>query len=208
MNFEEIERAYEKLKYDRQVLANEKIKLVRRIRETTRQLKYHKDARNLLNTSIKIVHENFKSQIEETITKAIQQVFNRNITFHLLYEDKRNEMQTKIVIKENGEELDPKDDLGGSIIDIISFIFRLILWNSSSPKTRNTFILDEPFKWMGELSTFAGKILKDLSKKMNFQIIFITHDDKLIEIADKVFKISHINGKSQVKVIRKKYDIM
>ena len=73
----------------------------------------------------------------------------------------------------------------------------------SSPKTRNVFILDEPFKWTGKLVHLTGVIMKELSKKLKFQVILITHDDDLIEIADKIFKIEHVKGKSKVKVIRK-----
>jgi len=207
MEFEDIKSRYDKLFARKASLLIEERKLTRKIRKTRRKIKDHVDARNLLNEAITIIHKKFKDRIEATVTRSIRQIFNRDLSFELVYKVKRNEIESRIIVKENGEELDPKDDLGGSIIDIISFTFRIILWHMSSPKTRNVFILDEPFKWTGKLISLTGMIMKELSKKLRFQVILITHDDDLIEIADKVFKIEHVKGKSRVKVIRKKYDI-
>lgn len=208
MEFEDIKSRYDKLFAKKASLLIEERKLTRKIRKTRRKIKDHVDARNLLNEAITIIHKKFKKRIEATVTRSIRQIFNRDLSFELVYKVKRNEIESRIIVKENGEELDPKDDLGGSIIDIISFTFRIILWHMSSPKTRNVFILDEPFKWTGKLISLTGMIMKELSKKLRFQVILITHDDDLIEIADKVFKIEHVKGKSLVKVIRKKHVIM
>lgn len=204
MEFEDIKSRYDKLFARKASLLIEERKLSRKIRKTRRKIKDHVDARNILNEAITIIHKKFKDRIEATVTRSIRQIFNRDLFFELVYKVKRNEIESRIIVKENGEELDPKDDLGGSIIDIISFTFRIILWHMSSPKTRNVFILDEPFKWTGKLISLTGMIMKELSKKLRFQVILITHDDDLIEIADKVFKIEHVKGKSRVKVIRKK----
>jgi DNA repair exonuclease SbcCD ATPase subunit len=203
LEFEDIKNRYDRLFAKKASLLIEERKLTRKIRKTRRKIKDHIDARNLLNKAIEIIHKKFKNRIEATVTRSIRQIFNRDLSFELVYKVKRNEIESRIIVKENGEELDPKDDLGGSIIDIISFTFRIILWHMSSPKTRNVFILDEPFKWTGKLISLTGMIMKELSKKLRFQVILITHDDDLIEIADKVFKIEHVKGKSRVKVIRK-----
>jgi len=208
MEFEDIKRDYDRLFARKVNLLLEERKFKKKIRKTRRKIKDNIDARNLLNKAITIIHKKFKDQIENTVTSAIRQIFNRDLSFELVYKVKRNEIESKIIVKENGEELDPKDDLGGSIIDIISFTFRIILWHMSSPKTRNVFILDEPFKWTGKLISLIGLIVKELSKKLKFQVILITHDDDLIEIADKVFKIEHVKGESRVKVIRQKHDII
>jgi DNA repair exonuclease SbcCD ATPase subunit len=44
--------------------------------------------------------------------------------------------------------------------------------------------------------------MKELSETLDFQVIVITHDDEVIEIADRVFKIENIKGESKVRVIK------
>jgi len=204
INIEEIKNIYSRLFAERiEITKNEK-KLRRQIREIKKEIIDYNDTKALLNNSLEIIHSDFKEKTEGIITKAIRLMFNRDLEFKLEYRENRGGIETKILILEDGQELSPKDDLGGSIIDIISFVFKIVLWHVSSPQTRNIFILDEPFKFAGRLVLFAGKILKDLSKELNLQIIMITHETELIDIADKVFKIHHKNGQSYVETFRRR----
>jgi DNA repair exonuclease SbcCD ATPase subunit len=64
-------------------------------------------------------------------------------------------------------------------------------------------ILDEPFKFISrDLQERAGEILKTLSKKMNLQILMVTHIPEFIEVADKVFEVKK-NDKGISRVIER-----
>jgi len=148
----------------------------------------------------KLTQERFKKRVESLITMIMRSVFNRDFEFELIMERKRNKLECRPVVRENGNEFDPKFDRGGGLIDVISFAFRLVLWNLEKPKSRNVFILDEPFRFMGRgtMMERVGAMLKELSEKLNFQIIMITHEKQLESIADKVFYVSYDKGKSYV----------
>ena len=90
-------------------------------------------------------------------------------------------------------------DMGGSILDPISFAFRIVLRNFQDNKVRNVFILDEPMKncGHGELLNQAANMFKEISHKLGIQLIIITHENELIDIADKSFLIVRNNGISQ-----------
>lgn len=193
-----IEQRYENLIEDYKYLKKEKRKLKNKSKRLSKQIKLYIETRFILNKAIKIIHEKFKEDLENIITKYIKDIFDRDLKFELRYEEKRNTIESKIIIKENGEELDPKDEMGGSIIDIISFIFRIILWHMSSPRSRNVFILDEPFKFVGDMIDSIGYILRELSQKLKFQIILTTHDKELMKFADAIFKVSHDGIKSTI----------
>ena len=45
--------------------------------------------------------------------------------------------------------------------------------------------MDEPFRWTGNLTELAANMRKEISKKLGLQIIMVTHDERLMEIADK-----------------------
>src|SRR3972149_774820 len=198
----DIKDKYNLLYNKQQSLIIQEKQLKSKVKKLSSKIKDYKNTRTILNESIKIVHQKFKEKIEHVITNAIRTIFDRDLTCNLIYEEKYNEIVTHIIIKEDNNELDPKDEMGGSIVNVISFVFRIILWHFSSPRPRNVFILDEPFTWTGKLISFIGMILKDFSRRFNFQVILITHDNNLIEFGDRVFKVSMKNKRSIVRRIR------
>lgn len=203
MKYDDLISIHDKYFAQRAQLVHEKKKLKRTLKRAKKELRDNTNTREVLNEAIQTIHAKFKDKIEATVTSACNQIFGRNLELELQYQEKSNRIESKIIIKEDGTELSPKDDLGGSIIDIISFMFRIVLWHMSSPRTRNVFIFDEPFKFCGKFTPLAAAIVKELSSVLNFQVIMITHDDNLIEVADKVFKVEHSRGVSRVKQIRK-----
>lgn len=195
MNYQD---KYNQLVGKKQTLSGNKKKLKKKVKNLRSNLQDYKDTRTLLNEAIRLTHKKFKDEIENIITRSIRTIFNRNFTFELDYKEKRNEIESRIVVKEDGHELDPKDEMGGSIVDIISLAFRVCLWHISSPRARNTFILDEPFRFCGKLTSLVGTVLRELSEVLQFQVILITHDDNLVQYGDRIFKVVMIDGKSYI----------
>jgi DNA repair exonuclease SbcCD ATPase subunit len=71
----------------------------------------------------------------------------------------------------------------------------------ANPRTRNTIILDEPFRFLSEdHQEQAGNMMKEISRKLNLQILYITHNPILAEVADRTFNVSIKKGISFVKV--------
>lgn len=138
------------------------------------------------------------AEIEAIVTTAIQSVYQRNYRFKLRFEEKRNNIICTPLVIEGDKEYSPKDSMGGGMLDIIGFALRISLHAMQNPKTRNVFILDEPFKFCGDLTTKAAIMLKKLSKKLNFQVILVTHNEDLKEICDKTWFIQK-NKNSKVR---------
>ena len=193
---------YNDLIEQRNFLKKEKGKYQKKIKKLSGEIQNYKDTRAVLNEAVKIVHQKFKSEIESVITRSIQTIFNRNFLFELQYEEKRNGIESNIVILEDREEIDPKTEMGGSVVDIVSSTFRFILWWISSPRPRNTFILDEPYRFLGDYMDLAGMILKELSQVLGFQVILITHDKRLLKYADRIFHVS-LKDKKSIVIQRK-----
>ena len=152
--------------------------------------------------------QRFKDVVESLVTMAIKSVFDRPFKFELEFERKRNQMECHPIVKEivgDQERIydNPEDDMGGGILDIISFAFHIVLWSLEKPRSRNVFIMDEPMKNLGKLIVLGGKVLKEISKKLHIQIILVTHDEELLEIADKAFVVTHNGNKSFVTPIVK-----
>ncbi|ETR66913.1 MAG: chromosome segregation ATPase [Candidatus Magnetoglobus multicellularis str. Araruama] len=112
---------------------------------------------------------------------------------------KRNKTECEIyLLDDDGNRVNPLDDNGGGLSDIVSFSLRMASWAISS--TDNLIVLDEPFKFLSkELRPLAGNLLKELSNKLNLQVIMVTHDQEMIDIADKIFVVKKVKGISEVE---------
>ena len=195
---------YEKLKTKREVLEGElRSKSVNLL---TIQEKYANlvKARWILTEVVKETQIRFKAKVESLTTMAIQSVFDRPFKFVLEFERKRNKLECRPVVMEGESEFVPKDDMGGGIIDVISFALRVVLWSLQQPRSRNTLILDEPMKYVGkgELLDRAGQMLREVSHSLGIQLILVTHEPQLADIADIAYMVEHVKGKSVVKMIK------
>lgn len=189
------DRATEKKKLLEENLANLNLEL----KALTANRDIFVKSRWVLSEVAKLTQEKFKERVESLVTMAIRSVFDRPFKFVLEFERRRNQLEAKPFVMEGTKRLTPKEDMGGSIIDIISFAFRVVLWSLERPRSRNVLIEDEPMKWTGELSVLAGRVIKEISGRLNMQVIMPTHDKKLIEIGDRVWHVEHDGTKSVVK---------
>lgn len=202
MHYFDLQQKYTSLISQQANLIKDKSKKKKQIRKLDRDIKNYMGAQIVLNEVSKKAQEQFKEKIESLVTMVIQSVYDRPFTFHLEFQKKRNSIECVPIVKENGDELSPKDDMGGGILDLISFAFRIVLWSIESPRSRNIFILDEPFIWTGSLISRVGHALKILSEKLNIQIILISHEDSLIEICDRAWRISHDGTFSKATIVK------
>jgi hypothetical protein len=156
-------------------------------------------ARFVLVEVSKQTQEHLKVNIEKLVNLCLNEVFpDRNFNFKADFQIKRNKMECEFLVEVDGHEYSPKDDMGGSILDIISFALRIILWSFENPRSRNVIIMDEPFRFSGRLITKAVQMVKELSKKLGIQFIINTHSDELIDIADRSWNVVNVKGKSMV----------
>lgn len=172
-----------------------------RLQELKRKRDIYIKARWVLSEVAKITQESFKERVENLVTMAIRSVFNRDFTFELIFERKRNKLECQPIVLEGGNELIPKDDMGGSVLDIISFAFRVVLWSIEKPRSRNVLLTDEPGRWTGKLITLFGKMISEVSHRLGLQIIMPTHEEELMNIVDRVWNVEHDGTKSVVTLI-------
>jgi len=153
------------------------------------------------------IQMNARSHIEAVVTMAIQSVFQKPYKFKLVFEEKRNNITCTPLVIEDGYEYSPKDQMGGGMIDIIGFALRITLWSMRVPRSRNIFMLDEPFRFCGDLTLKAAVMLKKLSEKLKFQVLLVTHNTELKEVCDRVWIINNRRF-SKLTILNKVIDII
>jgi DNA repair exonuclease SbcCD ATPase subunit len=150
-----------------------------------------------------MTQEKFKAGVEPLITIAIRSIYKKPYSFEFMFEEKRNYLTCRPVVKEGSVKRDPIADLGGGVIDIISFASRVVFW-SLPENTQNSPIiyLDEPLKNMGKLVIFGAEVLKKVCDKLKFQLIINTHEEAILEVADTAYEIDNDGKKSMVRRLK------
>ena len=95
----------------------------------------------------------------------------------------------------------PQEARGGGIVDIISLALRVAMLQCGPGKIEGPLLLDEPAKHVSEeYITQVGEFLRQVSKSFNRQVIIVTHDRHLSEIADKSYRIELKEGISNTAI--------
>ena len=145
--------------------------------------------------------------VEQGSKKAVIEGFETIVNFALSYIlandeyklkvdcDRRGSLQTidfNILTPGNEEPHSP----GGFVTSILSLALRIALIELTRPKIEGMLILDEPFKAIDNSDNLgrASSFLKKINRKINRQMIIISHKQEFIEMADKAIKIGGTCG--------------
>lgn len=152
----------------------------------------------LLTEAAILTQKKLKAAYENTITAALNSVFDREHTFELEFDRRGNRLDCTALVRTGGMLLDPKTEKGGSVVDIISFVARLAEWVLGGRVSRPIFFLDEPFKNLGSSGRLdnAISVVCNLAKTFKVQLVIITHSDQLAQVADNHYVFVHDGEKT------------
>ncbi len=137
-----------------------------------------------------------KQRVEETVTAALQAVF---ATDAIRFEISMHEVGGKptadwsVVSRYADMEIaqQPEDGRGGGVVDVVSLALRLALMELSRPKPGGPLLLDEVGKHVSsEYAPNMAEFVKQYARKTGRQVLLITHQSALAEVADKAFRVS------------------
>lgn len=170
-------------------------------REFSRRKINAEQAQLIIQEVAKQTQSQLEYHISDVVSMALSAVFDDPYEFSLRFVERRGKTEADIVFLREDEEVDPLQSAGGGAVDVASFALRIALWSIGKPRSRNTIILDEPFRFLSaDLQPKAGEMMKLLSERMGIQFIIVTHNKSLIESADRVFTVSKPKEKSVVEV--------
>lgn len=143
-----------------------------------------------------------KTFIEDTVSLCLSIVFGDEYKLSIDYDIKRGRSEANISILKGEEKLDPKDEVGGGVIDVASIGMRLVLWLLSVPRTAPIFIFDEPFRFVSrDLTDKIVDMLREVCEVFGAQIIMVSHNEELIDGCDKTIRVTQENGVSSVEEV-------
>lgn len=200
IGIKEYRNKLERKKGERDKLLKQQAETIELVQSKEKQLILAEKAQAIIQTTAHQTQQELQYHISELITLSLHSVFPDPYSFELNFNIKRGRTEVEPVFIKDNHKINPIYASGLGVVDIAAFALRIALWNVQQPKSRNTIILDEPFKFLSkDLVPNAARMLVELSGKLGLQIILVTHIPELIETAHKKFKINICNGVSQVK---------
>lgn len=166
-----------------------------------REIEISEEAQLIIQKVAKETQQEIEYQLSELITLSMQSILDEPSEFVVRFEIRRGKTECDLYFLENNVLLDPMEEGAGGTLDIASMALQVALIRISHPSLMSIIISDEPFKHLSKnFHERAGIVLRDLSKRMKprLQIIMVTHSEKLVENADKVFNVVKKNKKSIV----------
>lgn len=192
-------RNLDKLIAKKSVLQEREKRLLSDKKEAQRDMKNTEDGLLIAQQVAKQTQNQIKIHISEMVSLALGSIFEDPYSFELDFVDKRGKTEAEMYFVRDGERINPMDASGGGAVDVASFALRIALWNIKRPKSNNTIVLDEPFRFLSkDLQPKASELLKLLSDRLGIQFIIISHNPEIIQAADKIFEVKIHKGISSV----------
>ena len=191
MNFEKIEKLFNQSKGAYSQIQKSLKETIELKKYSEKKLKLTEEAQIFLQTVAQSTQEKLKFQIEDIVNIALETVFPDEYEFKIEFNVSRGKTDAELVFldKRTGQTIDPMDAAGGGVVDLTCFALRIASW-ALEKTCDNVLILDEPMKFVSRDLIFnVCEIMQRLSKKLNLQIILVTHIPEFVNIADKVFEI-------------------
>ena len=205
LSFENLKQYYFDRKGKRDQVVLQKNELAESIEKTSNNINMLEKVRIILANLSEYAREQARTQIEIIVTSCLQYIFDDEIEFKIEIREVRNKPEAEfyVVSTADGERIStkPYDARGGGIVDIISLAIRVAMLQCSSLKIEGPLILDEPAKHLSdEYIVQAGEFLKRTAKMFDQQVIMVTHNMHLSEIANRCIRVSMDKGTSVAQI--------
>jgi len=164
--------------------------------------------RILLQQTSEFSREQARQQVEWLVTSALQAVFGGEIEFKIELVENRNRPEAEFYVLSRYEGVEvkvkPQDARGGGIVDVVSLALRFAILHLFQPPLSGPIILDEPAKHVSEeYIASVAQFLKNISTYFDRQVIMVTHNNYLSEMADIAYRVELKEGKSQAILLKK-----
>lgn len=191
---EKLNKAIIKRQSNIELLAQRKQRLEEIKTETEEVLKSISVCQNVATE----VQKQLSVKIDTIVNLALATCFGDEYTFKLNYVPARGKTEVEFLLLQNGKEIDPKEQNGGGLVDVLCFALRVAVFNISH--TDDIMVFDEPMKFLSKgFREKASELVHTLSERINIQFIEVTHITEMMENSDKRFVIKKINGVSEVE---------
>ena len=201
-NLIEVRKKFDTLKGERARVLSELEKCKENLKLRKKDYETHLKAREIIREVGIATQKELSYHIGEIVTMALESVFPDPYRFIVEFDFKHNKTECNLcLVGKNGNVVDAMSSAGGGVVDIVSLALRMASWSMMSPTPAQVLIMDEPLRFLSrDLRPLAGEMIKEFSQKMGLQVIMVSHEDAMIDVADKILTIrKNADGRSVVE---------
>lgn len=205
--YKELLAVYNRQRGEQNRLLQQKSELEKRLQEVRQEIECLEKVSLLLLEAARHAREQGRRQVEFMVSQALQFVFGGDLEFKVVVEEKRERPEAEFYVCSTygGDfkvETTPQDARGGGVVDVISLALRLALIHALRPQVKGPVVLDEPAKHVSvEFSPQVAQFLKSASQSLGRQIIMVSHNQHLADMADTAYLVEMQQGKSSIRRI-------
>lgn len=131
----------------------------------------------------------FQESVANIISHGLSLVFEEPMELLIVSKVRADVTTVDLKIVQNGVETDIMGAKGGTVIALVNVLVRALLVLSARPPLRRILILDEPFGLADDqyIPSF-GELLRELVDRLGFQIIIVSHEAALVDVADFAYE--------------------
>ncbi len=150
----------------------------------------------------------FEESLAALVSRGLTAVFGEAIRLNIENRIVRDVMSTELslTLGEGPEELTTPivGSAGGSVVNVLSVLLRLVLTVSARPPLRKVLILDEPFAFIDEydMPETVAALMRELADSLGLQFIVVSHEQALVEAADVAYEVTRKGSAAKVQRIR------
>lgn len=134
---------------------------------------------NLVHCAMQ-VQESIQVKVAKLVSDCLEYVFEEPYEFRIVFEEKRNTTEARLVFMRDGEEIEPMSASGGGVIDVAAFGLRLACLMLTTPTVRPLMVMDEPFRFLSvQYRDRVRSLIEQLAEEYDCQFIIVTHMDEL-----------------------------
>ena len=156
-----------------------------------RKIKGIQESRQYYKKAIDIIYERSIQELKDVINSALNYIFtDKCLEVDIELSDKRGKSLT-FVIKNNNKKVNLKRGMGMGVKCVISCILHIYYLQCKDSKI---LMLDEAYSNISKsyICNFFDFISK-MCDKLGFIVILITHDERFIDYANRVYEVSNGN---------------
>jgi len=205
MNLSDIRKELERRKGERGRVKRDLNVVNKKFLDARRRGKRIEQGRFIAQEVARNTQAELEYHIVEPVNLALSSVFEEDaynfvMDFNLPLGDDlpKSRLEVDLYFERYGHLANPMEMTGYGQVDVASYGLKIALLGLANPPMRSIMVMDEPFKNPDKtVRPKIGELMRAVSHSRGIQHIVITHDQSIIQAADRVFHLKK-SGKTTV----------
>jgi hypothetical protein len=143
--------------------------------------------------------KNFEAALADIVSRGLSLVFGEPMKVEIISDISRGASSVGFQLTTGEGEQTLSTAIigarGGSVVEVASFLFRVLLVLSSRPPLRKIIVIDESFRMVADENIPAlAQMIRHLADHLGIQIVLVTHMHAFADAADVVYEVTAARG--------------